>query len=181
LLPLLANTGLLSARSQDLFNLETAAVWGPFTLQAEYGGNVVRGASVAATDQEPGGPPLGDLYFQGYYVEALVFLTGESRTWNTKQFFFNRVIPKRPLRLKPAEGCGRGCGAWELGVRYSYLDMSSSGLQVARLDSVTVGLNWYINANAKFQFNYDYAYRGDTGNSSQGHVSGFGVRSAFDF
>jgi phosphate-selective porin OprO and OprP len=181
LLPLVANTGLLNSSSQDLFNIETAAVWGPLTFEAEYTANVVRGASVAATLTTPAGPPLGNLFFQGYYAEAVVFLTGESRTWNTKNFFFNRVTPKRPLRLKPTDCEGYGLGAWELAVRYSFVDLSNKAIQAERLDSVTLGLNWYLNANAKIQFNYDYTNRGHTANAAQGHVHGFGMRSAFDF
>ena len=182
LLPLVANTGLLNARSQDLFNLETAAVWGPLTVQSEYTANVIRSASAAATATAPAGRPQGDLFFQGVYAEAMLFLTGESRTWNPKTAVFNRVQPLRPLRLKPSSDCdGYGYGAWELAARYSYIDLSNKAIQAGRLDSVTLGLNWYLNANAKMQFNYDYTQRGDTTVPARGHVHGFGVRSAFDF
>lgn len=183
LLPLIANTGLLNASSQDLFNVETAAVWGPLTFQSEYTANVIRGASTAGTAAVPAGPPQGSLFFQGYYAEAMLFLTGESRTWNQKSFYFNRVQPLRPLRLKPGSdgGDGYGFGAVELAVRYSYIDLSNKAVQAGRLDSVTFGVNWYLNANAKLQFNYDYTRRGDTNVPAEGHVHGFGVRSAFDF
>ncbi len=181
LLPLLANTGSLDSSSQDLFNFETAAVWGSMSLQAEYSANVIRGARVAPTLTTPAGPPLGDLFFQGAYAQALIFLTGESRTWNNKQFYFNRVVPKRPFRLKRNDCDECGWGAWEVGARYSYLDMTNQSLQVARLDSVTLGLNWYLNSNAKIQWNYDYAHRGDTPNAAQGHVHALGIRSQFDF
>ncbi len=181
LLPLIANTGLLNSTSQDLFNLETAAVWGPLTFQAEYTANIIRGASVANLPSMPTNPPLGDLFFQGYYAQLMWMITGESRGWNTKNFFFNRVIPKRPLKIHPNDCDGYGCGAWEVGVRYSYIDLSNNGLQAGRLDSVTLGLNWYLNANAKLQFNYDYTHRGDTNNPVQGHISGFGIRAHYDF
>lgn len=181
LLNLLINTNLLNASSQTLYNVETAAVVGPFTFQAEYTANVLRNASQAATATTPTGPPQGNLFFSGYYVEGLVFLTGESRTWNVKNAFFNRVQPLRPLRLKPSECDGYGFGAWELGVRYTYLDVSNKAIQAGRLDSVTLGLNWYLNANAKMQFNYDYTHRGDTNNPAQGHIHAFGTRMALDF
>lgn len=181
LLPLVANTGLLNSSSQDLFNFETAAVYGPLTFQAEYTANIINNASVAATATAPAGPPLGDLFFQGYYAEALWLITGESRTWNTKNFFFNRVVPRRPLRLKPNDCDGYGFGAWEVGIRYSYIDLSNKGLQAGRLDSITFGVNWYMNANAKIQFNYDYTHRGDTNNPAQGKINAFGIRCAYDF
>ena len=176
LLNLVANTGLINAHSQNLFNLETAAVWGPLTVQAEYTANVVNGASVGAA-----GRPLGDLSFGAYYVEAMLFLTGESRTWNVKNAFFNRVNVLRPLRLKPSDCEGCGFGAFELAARYTYVDLSNKTIQSGRLDAVTLGLNWYLNSNAKLQFNYDYTQRGDTNNAAQGHIHAFGTRMAVDF
>lgn len=181
LLPLVANTGVLDATSQDLFNVETAAVYGPLTLQAEYTANVLRGARTSATLTAPAGPPQGDLFFQGCYAEAMLLLTGESRTFNNKTYALNRVLPKRPLKLKPSDCDGYGCGAWELAVRYSYIDLSNKAIMAGRLDSVTFGVNWYMNANAKLQFNYDVTHRGDTNNTVQGTVHGFGLRSQFDF
>jgi phosphate-selective porin OprO/OprP len=175
LLNLVANTGLIPTRSQDLYNLETAAVWGPLTFQAEYTANVLNGAAPAA------GLPGTDLFFQACYVEAMWLLTGESRTWNTQNFFFNRVVPHRPLRLK-RDGCeGRGFGAWEVGVRYTYVDLSNRFVQAGRLDAVTLGLNWYLNTNAKLQFNYDVTHRGDFATPAQGTIHAFGTRMAVDF
>jgi phosphate-selective porin OprO/OprP len=179
-LPLLnqiINTGNINASSQDLYNLETAAVMGPWTVQAEYTANIINGASVGT------GPNMGSLYFSGYYAEALVLLTGESRTFNRQIFALNRVVPLRPLWFKRGENCDgqRGFGAWELGVRYTYLDVSNKAIQAGRLDAVTIGLNWYLNTAAKLQFNYDYTHRGDTNNPAQGHISAFGTRMAVDF
>jgi phosphate-selective porin OprO/OprP len=179
LLNLLINTGAVPAQSQDLYNIETAAVLGPVTFQAEYTANVLNGAAPAV-----GAPTQGNLFFQGFYAEVLCFLTGESRTWNAKNFFFNRVNVRRPLRFKRScdcEGDGPGCGAWEVGVRYSYLDVSNKFVQAGRLDSVTLGLNWYLNSNAKLQWNYDLTHRGDTNTPGQGTVHALGMRCAFDF
>jgi phosphate-selective porin OprO/OprP len=175
LLNLIANTGLISTQSQTLYNIETAAVIGPLTLQAEYTANVLQGAQPVA------GMPLTNLFFQGGYAEVLCFLTGESRTWNAKNAFFNGVQPKKPIRFKPSDGEDYGWGAWEVGVRYTYLDMSNGPVQAGRLDNVTIGLNWYLNANAKLQFNYDYLHRGDTNNGAQGNVHAFGTRMALNF
>ncbi len=175
LLNVIANTGLINASSQNLFNLETAAVWGPLTIQAEYTANVVNNAYVTP------GKPLGDLNFGAYYAEAMLFLTGESRTWNVKNAFFNRVNVLHPLRLKPTDCDGYGWGAWELAARYTYVDLSNKTIQSGRLDAVTLGLNWYLNNNAKLQFNYDYTQRGDTNNVAQGHIHAFGTRMSLDF
>lgn len=196
LLNLVANTGPLPTGTQDLFNLQTAAVCGPLTVQSEYAANVLRGVAVGRLPDGatvPAGAgfvlpasvagirPGQTLFFQGCYAEALWLLTGETRTFNNKTYVMNRVIPKRPVRLKPKDGEGCGWGAWEVGLRYQYLDLSNRDVQAGRLDAVTLGLNWYLNAAAKLQFNYDVTHRGDVANPAQGTVHAFGTRLAFDF
>ena len=46
---------------------------------------------------------------------------------------------------------------------------------------MTLGLNWYRNANAKLQWNYDLTHRGDTTTAAAGTIHAFGMRCAFDF
>lgn len=174
LLNVIADTGRIDARAQDLFNLETAVVWGPLTFQSEYTANVLRGVPEAGV----GGV---NLFFQGYYAEVMCFLTGESRDWNVADYAFDRVKVLRPVRTPGSETRECGCGAWEVGVRYSYLDLSNRSVQAGRLDAVTLGLNWYLNDNAKVQWNYDLTRRGDTNNAAQGTVHSFGMRCALDF
>jgi phosphate-selective porin OprO/OprP len=177
LLNLIANTGVIDADSQDLYNLETAAVYGPLTFQAEYTANAINGASVGT------GPALGTVFFQGFYVEGLVFLTGESRGWDAKNFIFKRVIPRRNFLSVRDGSCEvDGPGAWEVGVRYSYLDLNDKGIAGGRLSSVTLGLTWYLNPNVKWQTNYDYLYRDRAANpAARGSVHALGTRLAFDF
>jgi phosphate-selective porin OprO/OprP len=94
------------------------------------------------------------------------------------------VVPRKPLRFRRGgDGCGAGpgFGAWEVGVRYSYIDLSNKAIRAGRLDALTVGLNWYMNANAKIQWNYDLTHRGDTNTVAQGTIHAFGTRMAFDF
>ena len=138
-------------------------------------------AGLRATLTAPAGPPQGTIFYQGYYAEALCFLTGESRTFNNKQFVLHRITPLRPLHFKRTECDGYGLGALELGVRYTYVDASNKMIQAGRLDSVTLGMTWYLNGSARIQVNYDYTNVGDKNNSGQGHVNAVGVRSQFDF
>lgn len=173
---ILIDTGFINADSHDLFNIETAAVIGPLTLQAEYTGQLVHGARVG------NGPNQGTLYFPAYYVEALLFLTGEKRPYNRHEFVWDRVIPNEPFFLiDGCNGCILGKGAWQLGVRYSMFDANDGTVQGGRLDDVTIGLNWYWNPNTKVQFNYDIARRGDFATAAQGVVQAFGIRMALDF
>ena len=174
LLNLIANTGAINATSQDLFNLETAAVIGPLTLQGEYTANLIHGAQVGT------GPNQGTVRYQGFYAEAMVFLTGESRTWDPKLGIFKRVSPERNFLIE--DGCwSGGTGAVELAARYTYLDLDDKAILGGRLNDVTLGLNWYLNPNVRFQFNYDYLYRdGGPNPLAKGQVHSVGTRLAFD-
>jgi phosphate-selective porin OprO and OprP len=174
-LNVVADTGLLGASSQDLFDIETAAVYGPVTLQAEYEVNVIRGTRVNGT-----GPDIGATVFQGWYGEVLYFLTGESRKWRTGPANFDRVVPRNPLSYE--HGRLTGTGAWELGARYSFLDLNDKTIGGGRLNGVTLGVNWYWTGNAKAQFNYDYMFKdGAASPSNGGIVHSFGSRIAYDF
>lgn len=170
-----ADTGLLGASSQDLFDIETAAVYGPITLQSEFEINFVRGTRANGT-----GPSVGTTAYQGWYGEALYFLTGESRKWRTGPANFDRVVPRRPLTWE--DGHVTGIGAWEVGARYSYIDLNDRAIAGGRLNGVTLGLNWYWTGNAKLQFNYDYMFKSGAADPSNGGiVHSFGTRIAYDF
>ncbi len=176
LLPLLVNTGPIGASSQDLFNAELALVCGPVTVQAEYTGSTIYDATRPAVGN------VGTYYAHGCYVEALCFLTGERRDYNRQTATFNRVVPAEPFFLVSGHGGPLfGSGAWEVGVRFAYLDLTNSGILGGVLHDVTLGLNWYLNPNAKVQWNCDVAHRGGLGRPSDGTVRAFGMRLAFDF
>jgi phosphate-selective porin OprO and OprP len=176
LLPLLANTGPVFGSSQDLFNLETAAVCGPLTFQAEYTASYLHNASTATRRD------VGTFFTQGAYVEVLCFLTGERRGYDRQFAVFNRVIPRDPFFLVQSDrGYLLGKGAWEVGLRYSWVDLTNKGINGGLVQSTTLGLNWYLNPNMKIQWNYDIATRAQTGNAATGTLQALGVRMAMDF
>jgi phosphate-selective porin OprO and OprP len=115
---------------------EATGIWGPLTIAGEYGRLWV---------DRPG---LSDPSFDGFYIFATWFLTGETRPF--KGGNFDRVKPLHPL------GQG-GAGAFELALRYDRIDLSSTPV-LARVgnkaDSLTLGLNWYFNPYAKLMFNW---------------------------
>ena len=49
------------------------------------------------------------------------------------------------------------------------------------LNSMTFGVNWFLNPNLKFQFNYDITYRSQVAQTDPGWINAAGVRAAFDF
>jgi phosphate-selective porin OprO/OprP len=133
----IADTGIITGvDSLRYAGAEAAAVFGPLTLAGEYGR--------LWTDR----PGLADPSFDGFYVYATYFLTGESRPFRNGNF--DRVKPKKPLG-------GGGAGAFELAFRYDRLDLSDTPVLARagnRAESVTFGLNWYLNPYAKLLFNW---------------------------
>jgi phosphate-selective porin len=90
--------------------------------------------------------------FDGFYIYGSYFLTGESRNYSTSSGAFDRVKPKTDFH--PTEG---GWGAWEIGLRYSNIDLSDGNVNGGEADNITVGLNWYLNPNVRWMANYVYS------------------------
>jgi phosphate-selective porin OprO/OprP len=169
------------AGNETLLVPELVLVLGPFTLQTEYF------ATWSSSTRFPINPPAarvdrGTAFFQGYYVEALYFLTGEHRVYDRRYPRFDRVVPHEGFFFVDDE-CGNwlcGKGAWQVAARYSWIDLSDSGIRGGEVHDLTLGLNWFLNPNMKVQWNYTIARRNlDSG--SDGTVQGFGMRLAMDF
>ena len=90
-----------------------------------------------------------DLDFSSYYVQVSYVLTGESRKYDHVTGGFRGVTPRRDFRGEP-----RGPGAWELGARYAGIDLNDGDVAGGELDEITLGLNWYLNANTRVMLNY---------------------------
>lgn len=133
----LVDTGTMTAIDGYIhYGLEAALVFGPFSLQGEY---------IATDVSRDGGEP--DVSFDGWYTQASWFLTGESRTYKPGKGVFDRVKPKRVADKE-------GIGAWELGVRFSSLDLTDETVTGGEEDNLTVGLNWHATPNIRFMANY---------------------------
>ncbi|MFO0901215.1 MAG: porin [Pirellulales bacterium] len=174
-----ADTGFIKAESTNIVNAENLVIWGPWTVQAEYSAVWVTDAAYPAGGA---GTPLGTVYFQGTYVEALYFLTGENRPYNRKTGVVDRIIPYENFAfVKGTKGPLFSRGAWQVGARYAMLDLNNAGIVGGLLHDYTLGLNWLLNPNMKFQWNYVFTHR-DVGNlGSSGDVHAFGMRMAMDF
>lgn len=167
----------VAGRNRDMVIPEFAAVLGPLSVQAEYAGTWVRGVDL------PAGRGRGTLFLQGLYVDVMYFLTGESRPYDTRTGVFDRVIPFENFFLvrDGRGGLAGGLGAWQVGARYSFLDLNDNGVGGGVVHDLTVGLNWFWNPNMKWQYNYAVAHRGVPGAVGNGFVHGFGIRFAMDF
>jgi phosphate-selective porin OprO/OprP len=185
--PNLADTnfaGRLFAENETLIAPEAAIVAGPWHAQAEY----VAGYLNSTTFTPIAGAPIDidQMYVQGSYVQLLYFLSGEHRVYDRHEGRFGRVTPRRN-----AFGRGGlvGPGAWQVGARYGFLDLNDSGVDAGYIQDFTLGLNWFLNPFAKFQFNYIHQRVDNTQRDALGAVTaendgvldGFGVRFAHDF
>jgi phosphate-selective porin OprO/OprP len=182
------HTPLLDSRlgvdSRSLLVPEFAMVWGPFSMAAEYYANWNTGTTFPVGG---GAVPInrGTTYYQGAYVEALYFLTGEHRPYNLhggSGAAFGRVIPLRPFYfMEGTHGNLFSSGAWQVGARYNWIDLQDIDLGPGSAHDITLGLNWFLNPNMKIQWNYSAGYRDVAGTGSDGCVHGFGTRLAMDF
>jgi phosphate-selective porin OprO/OprP len=171
--PVLVDTGELGGSHQYSIGPEFALVYGSLTVQAEYAGQFF----TQATDTN--GVNQGTVFYQGGYVEALYFLTGEYQPYNRRDGVFGRVIPLHDYRLKKGD-CHWSCGAWQAGVRFSYLNLDDKDIQGGKLYDWTAGLNWFLNPSMKVQLNAIAEHRNVPG-VTPGWTSGVGLRASYDF
>ena len=97
---------------------------------------------------------------------------------------FDRIVPRRNAYwVEGEEGKPDECGpgAWQVGFRYNYLDLNDKGIDGGILNDFTAGLNWFINPNMKFQWNYSVTLRQSPTGLSDGTIQGFGMRYAMDY
>jgi phosphate-selective porin OprO/OprP len=160
------DTGAFAADDLDLFGAEAAINLDALSVQSEY-----MYADVNA-DDSPGTDSGGGIH--AFYIQAGYFLTGESRPYKTSGGVFSRVKPKRNFSLRDG-----GPGAWELALRYSWLDLDDV-MDAGQLDDIVIGLNWYLNPNARMMFDYNHS-EADGGAYDDEDADVFALRLQVDF
>jgi phosphate-selective porin OprO/OprP len=124
----------------ELYDEEAAFVYGPFSAQAE------------ATQVNVQRTGAKDLDFNAVYAYVSYFLTGDHRGYSKANGCFDRVHPLHNLGTD--KNGHRGWGAWELALRYSYIDLDDNTIYGGRMADVTAGLNWYLNPNVRVMADY---------------------------
>lgn len=179
-----------ATEGQLLLQPEFVVQMGPFLLQSEFAYTEIEGVNRIIRTPTQANTNISQRAYRstGAYVEMLYFLTGEHREYNKKLPGFGRVVPFRNAYwVKNESGTIFSQGAWQVGLRYSYLNQNNAGILGGENESWTLGLNWFLNPNFKIQWNYEIATRdvgtpvnNPNGNGS-GTYQGLGVRFAFDF
>ncbi len=143
----LVDTGSIDADGVTALGLEFGAQRRNLYLQAEYFDIAVERRASALPDPD----------FSGWYVQGSWILTGESRQYSAGTAGFDGPKPAKPF--SPKDG---NWGAWELGLRYSVLDLNYRENDLPALGSIrggeqeilSVGLNWYLNPGVAMQFTW---------------------------
>jgi phosphate-selective porin OprO and OprP len=147
---LISTGAIANVSGAQVYGVEAAGTYGPLFVQGEYYWfNVERNAMT-------GLPPFGapNLKFEGGYAQAGFVLTGETHKYNPSAASYLGVIPDHPFSL--ADG---GLGAWEIAGRFSTIDLNdrlgtATGIAGGRQTVYTAALNWYVNRNVRFMFDY---------------------------
>lgn len=143
----LIDTGNIDADGVTAIGAELGAQWRNLYLQTEY----------FDIDIDRKGA-LSDPEFSGWYAQAGWTITGEPRRYSAGTFDAPR--PAKPFDMKKGTW-----GAWELGLRYSKLDLNylagapgtapvASAIRGGEQEIFTLGLNWYVNNVLRFQAAY---------------------------
>jgi phosphate-selective porin OprO and OprP len=142
---LVSTDALAGVSGAQVYSVEAAGTYGPLYLQGEYFWfNVDRNAFA----------PMPSVKFKGGYAEATYVLTGETRRYNPDRASYGGIVPANPFSLT-----GGGWGAWEIAGRVSMIDLNdqlatANGVAGGRQAIYTAALNWYVNGNVRFMFDY---------------------------
>jgi phosphate-selective porin OprO/OprP len=139
LAPYVVNTGVLKASHAYVAGTEAIYIDGPLTVQGEYEWTRVDG-------------DIARYRFDGYYASATWFLTGEERPYDKASGSIGLIQPRKEFSW-----AHKTWGAWEVGLRYSRLNLNSGPIRGGDMDIGMLGLNWYWDRYLRWQFNYGYA------------------------
>ena len=141
------DTGIIEgADTNMLIGLESVINVGAFQFTGEYLRTSVERLDTFGNNLE----------FDGGYVQAGYFLTGEHMPWNRKNGTLARVKPFENFFLVRDCDCEtqRGIGAWQVAARYSWGDLTDEEINGGEADAITLAVNWLWNPYARMQFNW---------------------------
>jgi len=156
----LINTGSLSSSSASVIGGEVAGNWRNLLLQGGY-------YQIYDTQSKLPGVPAPGLSFNGGYVEAGWNITGEPFRYNVGSAAFARPKVDDPFIINE-NGFSPGVGAWQLGARWSVMNLNSH-VTPGVSQSVTGGifggyqqifgaaLSWYPNDWIRFEMQFQYS------------------------
>jgi len=161
---------------KDTFwGLEGLLIWKSFSVQGEYTQLKADSSPIFGINPDP--------TYDGWYVEANWFLTGESQTYQ------KGVIGRPKVKNPVFKG---GYGAWQLAGRYDVLDLTDKAVNIAACNlcgeqkTWLISLNWWLNNHTRFQFQYsesdiDGGLMNGANLDNGATIKGFGARAQVDW
>ncbi len=134
------DSGVILADNYTTGNVESAVVWGRFSMQSE--------AFISSVHQLNGSTQQ----LNGAYLHSSFFLTGENRIFERfgqHGAQFARNVPYTNFFLTPG---GSGWGGWEAKARWSHLDLNQ--LNAGQYNDFTLGFNWYWSDRVRMMFDW---------------------------
>lgn len=166
----IVNTGNIN-NTEDVFMYgpEFAFSAGPFTMMGEYSAMEV--SRIGAED----------LDFDAWHVGAALSLTGDNRSpyYRIDAGEYKGVRPARVF--DPANG---QWGGFEVIARYAAIDLNDGAFVGGTEDVVNVGLNWYLNRNMRYLFDWTHVLDTDESNTVRQYAPGmdlFRVRAQYNY
>ena len=160
----LVDTGnIAGAESYWTAGADIAWVNGPWSVQAEYFHTQVESAVA------------NDPTFSGYYGYITYNLSGSCRP-------FKHGRPGRSSVC--CDWLDEDCcckGGWELAARYDFIDLTDGAVVGGEQTAITLGLNWYVNANTRVMFNAVFGDVTDGRGFINETYTGYGVRFQIDW
>jgi len=151
-------------------DVEYAIAYGPYKAQGEF-------FQIGYSDTSAGSNSAVKMN----YNELLWNITGESHNYNNANGTFGWIKPNNKFTSNG------GLGAWQVGVRLSDFDGSdfaAAAGKTTKATSMTYGLNWYVNDNVRFMFNYVETKYGETatiGSTNVDKIRAVMLRSQISF
>ena len=133
--PKFLDTEFFDAESSTLYNLEAGWRSGPYLLLAEY------------IDNRVDAPNVGNPRFTGYHISGTWSLSGEMRPYRKPSGSFGGL----PVAQNVIQG---GRGAWELGLRFSSIDLTDGDITGGEMDVATAQIAWWATRNMLVSLNY---------------------------
>ena len=174
------DTGAIrGAEWYEILGVESILNVGPVQFTGEYQWNWLQ-----RDDTTPGTGP--DLSFQGGYAFISYFLTGEHIPYERDTGTIGRVVPFENFFLveRCQGGTGHGWGAWQVALRYSWLDLTDADIAGGIGHAGTAALNWYWTPFSKLQTNVIYGEideHAPIGGYTAGDYWVLGARFAMEF
>lgn len=107
-------------------------------------------------------------------LQATYWLTGETNNYLNDAGVIGRVAPKQNY------GDGDGSGAWQVGLRWDRANFDDGDLDAGDADTWTVAINWWLNPNTRFSFNWVHG-EFDVPGTDLEDVNGLAFQFQWDF